>query len=776
VLSVLIGAGSSRAFAQGTSSIQGRITDPSGSGLPNTAIRATSEETGLWRSTLSSADGYYRISDLLPGTYQIQVEYTGFKRFVRSGVRLIADSMIDLNATMEIGNIAETINVTAEAPQLETTVARVSEVVSENEIRSLPSQGRGILNLTTMTPGITAKAEQDYYCCDAFSVYAAPRLTASGSNDFKSDFTLDGITLRYSSGSYWGALFSPNVDAVSEVRVSVSPYLPEYGRVSGPVVQMVTKGGTNDWHGTGQFSNIDSNLNARPYFNPNIPHTYTRYFGGTGGGPLVRNRLFIFGGYQGLREKTAATSQSTVETRAFYDSVVGNRPNSVGAQILKAAPPKVFPASPLPGNPSLGLVSITDPSERTGAQYNARLDYQSASGKDRIYGSYWYTGVDHLNAAARTGFDGFDNTGTHSANVVHTHTFNPHILNEIRFGYTQLDYDQGHEAQTYSVPGITTNDGLSMGNFAWSRSIQTVKSREISELLTITRGRHTFKVGASYRRALNDNTTLLDGDVPAYRFNSMLDFANDGPFMETRALNVTTGKPGARRRYTVQPQLFLFFQDTWQITPNLTMNYGLRWENFYSVWFGKDRDNWQPIANSSQLTPAGISQVVNAKIERFYDDVLTNFGPRVSFAWDPTGNRKFSIRAGFGLLYDEITSGPIFAASNNPPIAYLANAGPDFGVPIVYAMGEAGSSAFLPQFPPNPALVSPGMTPQGAVVGVRSAIGGAISDLEVPRVLDTMIGVQYQVTTDLKLEADYRYRRTTNELLQTNLNRVTLRP
>src|SRR5262249_136580 len=148
--------------------------------------------------------------------------------------------------------------------------------------------------------------------------------------------------------------------------------------------------------------------------------------------------------------------------------------------------------------------------------------------------------------------------------------------------------------------------------------------------------------------------------------------------------------------------------------------------------FGKGRNNWQPLVTESQITPSGIVQVKNAKIESFYDNTWTNFGPRLGFAWDPRGNRKISIRGGFAVLYDELSQGPIVAATNNPPLAYSANAGPQYGLPIVYGIAPPGTL----DFPPNPAFTSPGLDENGAIIGIRSGIGGAPRDIRPPRVYD----------------------------------------
>ncbi|PYV80933.1 MAG: hypothetical protein DMG05_30815, partial [Acidobacteria bacterium] len=199
-------------IAQETSTIQGHIADSSGASVPKAQVKAT----GVSRTALSADDGYYRIVDLLAGSYQVRVEVSGFKTIVKSGVQLSARAITGLNFTLEVGEVSQTVDVTSEEPQVETQIARITEVISETEIKSLPLQGRGVLNVAYMTPGITGKpvggdsgSFVNLWCCDAMSQTGAPNIS-SGGRENKGNFTLDGINMRYTEGSSWGMLFTPN--------------------------------------------------------------------------------------------------------------------------------------------------------------------------------------------------------------------------------------------------------------------------------------------------------------------------------------------------------------------------------------------------------------------------------------------------------------------------------------------------------------------------------------------------------------------------------------
>ena len=250
----------------------------------------------------------------------------------------------------------------------------------------------------------------------------------------------------------------------------------------------------------------------------------------------------------------------------------------------------------------------------------------------------------------------------------------------------------------------------------------------------------------------------------------MLDFANDDAYQELRNLDADTGaaRPGALN--TSGKELTFFVQNTWQVRPNLTFNYGLHWDSYFSNWLGKGRDNWEPIFNSSQVTPDGISQLINQKVDRFYDTDWNNFGPRLSLAWDPSGQGKISIRGGFSVLYDEINHQPLYNLATNPPDTAVVFAGDERGIPIVYGLAPVGTR----DFPPNPNLAVPEVSPEGAFVGTRPGLSGIAQDIKNPLTYDMNVGVEYQLFKDwMSVFGNYRYRRNSNDLYALDANRFT---
>ncbi len=776
---------------QVTSTIQGRISDPSGAVIAGSAIRVTNEATGVFRTVQSLPDGYYRVPGLLAGPYEIRVEQAGFRTLIRKGIELNSETSLQVDVTLQVGDTVQTVEVTAPLPQVETTEARISQVVRTEQIRSLPSIGRGLMWLTVTAPGIQGKAEdtRNTNCCDALSSGASPALSSGGS-ERKAAFFVDGIAMHYGDSSGWNLAFTPNLDSVEEMRVSTNPTSAEEGVLSGVQVQMVTKGGTNTIHGTGHYTLLEDSFNAVPFGarRQTIGNWYQRFFGGTIGGPVIKDRLFFFGAYEGLRERRAAPGGATltVETEAFKNWVTSSRPNSFAAKVLAADPPYRYPTENLrdingDGIMDLGTVALDRPSNRTGSQLNGRVDYVTGSAKDRFYGTYWRTTPTQEILGLRAGND-FDRiTGAEMISGVHSHTFTPNSLNEFRFSTLDgFNWDQKLKNGGYHVPCVLTNDGLQLGpsqlgsGCSFSLEVQNARPYDLRDTFSWNRGAHSWKFGGSYRRVYLTDPTYITGDVPQYNFQSIIDLANDNAFQETRNVDAATGKQRDPFVEVLNQQLSFFAQNSWQVRPGLTLNFGLRWDlydPFKLDGIQQPRNTFGPVFNSDQLNPQGVTAMRNRKLERAFDRDWNNFGPRISVAWDPTRSGRTAIRGGFFVLYDEISSLGLYRGYYaNPPIASLVNAGPQFGIPIVYGLAPVGTR----DFPVNPGMVGPRIDPDlGIFAGTRPNITGHPQDYKQPLVYDANAAFQRQVFTDLALTVSYHYRRNTNDQFNFDANRFS---
>jgi hypothetical protein len=505
--------------------------------------------------------------------------------------------------------------------------------------------------------------------------------------------------------------------------------------------------------------------------------SHYRLFGGTLGGPIIKDRLFVFGAYEGLRSSVTEGGQLLVETQQFRDLVLQLRPNSTAAQVYQTVPPLYYPTSGLedlgtllPGGgfssepdgiPDVGLLSIDSPLKRNGDQINFRLDYQFPNAKDRLFGSYWDTRTVYGRRADRPKLYAETFSDPQMINVVHTRSFTPNILNEARFGRNIIDYGTTYlfEAETMHIPILYSDDG-GVDIYGPQGDYYDLRVYQFADILSMNRGRHAFKFGVDYFHSVvkTDYPSL-----PSFNFQSIFDFANDNPYLDTRTLEVATGRPGSNYQPMSTGDFSLFFQNTWQIRPNLTLNYGLRWELFFpiSLQYAEDVKVHQPIVSSDQLTnPTAIAQIKNQEVNRLYSRDLNNFGPRLGLSWAPGKEGKLVVRAGFGMLYDEIQTTTLSFVAANPPRFFSYSAGPEFGIPIFYGLAEPGTR----NFPTNPDVQTPEVSPEGGIVGSRVNIWGTVSDLKNPLVYDFLGGVQYQLATDLMVQANYKYRRGTSEI------------
>jgi len=776
---------------QVTSTIQGRISDPSGAVIAGSTIRVTNEATGVFRTTQSLADGYYRVPGLLAGPYEIRVEQAGFRTLIRKGIELNSETSLQVDITLQVGETVQTVEVSAPIPQVETTEARISQVMRAEQIRSLPAIGRGLMWLTVTAPGIQGKAEdtRNTNCCDALSSGASPALSSGGA-ERKAAFFVDGIAMHYGDSTGWNLAFTPNLDSVEEMRVSTNPTSAEEGVLSGVQVQMVTKGGTNTIHGTGHYTFLEDSFNAVPFGarRQTIGNWYQRFLGGTIGGPVIKDRLFFFGAYEDLRERRAAPGGTTltVETEAFKNWVTNTRPNSFAAKLLAADPPYRYPTENLrdvngDGVMDLGTVALDRPSNRSGSQFNGRVDYVTRSAKDRFYGTYWRTKPSQEILGLRGGND-FDRiTGADMISGVHSHTFTPNSLNEFRFSTLDgFNWDQKLKNGGYHLPCVLTNDGLQLGpsqlgsGCSFSLEVQNARPYDIRDTFSWNRGAHSWKFGGSYRRVYLTDPTYITGDVPQYNFQSIIDLANDNAFQETRNVDAATGKQRDPFVEVLNQQLSFFAQSSWQVRPGLTFNFGLRWDiydPFKLDGIQQPRNTFGPVFNSDQLTAQGVAAVRNQKLTQAFNRDWNNFGPRISVVWDPTKGGRTVIRGGFFLLYDEISSLGLYRGYYaNPPIASLVNAGPQFGIPIVLGIAPVGTR----DFPINSAMVGPRIDPDlGIFVGTRPNITGHPQDYRQPLVYDVNAAFQRQLFTDLAVTVSYHYRRNTNDQFNFDANRFS---
>jgi hypothetical protein len=699
------------AKAQFSSALQGIVTDSQGGVLPGATVTVTNTTTVLVRDVVTSADGGYRVFSLGAGTYRVEVELAGFRKTERDAVNVGISETKRVDFTLEVSGIAENVTVAAATPLVETEQGRVSGRVDRIQLQEMPLNGRNLYNLIALQPGVTGKGISAIFGAggsgnDSFSGESAPRINASGQRDEANSFTVDDTS---TNGVARGGItnLTPNAESVEEVRVVANNFSAVDGRNSGAQIQVITKAGTNHLRGSGSYYFQNDTLSAKNVFETEVPAFSKKQFGYSIGGPIVRNQIFFFTSYEGLRQSGARGSLFSVETPEFRRFVQQTRPNSTAARLLRDFAPGADPTSnfrdlgspapgqsatgPVDGIPDVGTAFYVPEAWRRGNQFNGRVDYELRPGKDRLYGNAYRTTSYTVNGGIRPAFNVPVLETTHFANVNHTHLFQSTKLNELRVGMMRL-VGTPDTPSHLEIPGITV-DGISagFGTASYPRGWWQT-NWHFKNVFTWAPSAHTWKMGGELRRMYGSavNTTYY---VPAYSFFGILNFANDEPRQMMRYVDPRTGEPVTAYSELRQTEWALFLNDDWKVNRNLTINAGVRYEN-YGTFVDKDGTLrnliWGPGSTfAERLTSARVDLV-----DQFYPPDDNNIAPRLGFAWDPTGEARTSVRGGYGIAYDRLMNLPAENYRHNPPLRASVTLGQVYGTAFTYSLGDP-SKPFL---------------------------------------------------------------------------------
>lgn len=719
ILLLMLGAS---AFAQGSQgTVSGLVIDPSGAVLPDSAITATNTATGETFKTTSNASGLF-VFPLLPvGPYKVEATRTGFAGFAEN-VQVTVGAKIDLKMDLRVATGNQTVEVTAEAPVVETTRTSVSDTVNDRQIATLPTNGRNFLDFTLLTPGVV----RDVRSGDLS--FAGQRgtlnsLTVDGTDNNNNFF---GQTLgRTGSGR---APYQFSEDAVQEFQVNSNGYSAELGRAGGAIINVVTKSGTNSFHGTGFEFFRDRGLNAtdpiygiQREFNlaagkapPLKPGYHFNQFGGDIGGPIVKNRAFFFFDYDGQR-------------------------NITGNPILVTLPTPVGAAQAAAVN---YLSSRINNYDRTFNQdvYLGKVDW-TISARNQLsarYNAQRFTGQGLENSGNTSAFEhtGASLVNSDSGNAQLTTTLNPNLVNVAKFSY-QRDSEPGQANSINPEAFITfTGQTLSVGRNSFSPRETTIHRQEYGDTLSYVRGRHTLKLGAD---ALVDKIlNFFPGNFSgSYSFASLDDFGNSLLKNPVTASGNTylqafpgTGTTGATT-HPDQLQQGYFIQDDWRVNSTLTLNLGAR----YDLETVKQPTVQNPAALAIGLNTANIPNDTN------------NIAPRIGFAWQPRPSQQLVIRGGYGMFY-----------GNTPSILYgTADANNGINVQTLTFSAAAGSP--LPASYPNTLCGAPqavsGCAPPAGFSLAKPTILLFANNYQQPYIEQYNLAVEYQVATDTSLRIGY---------------------
>ena len=882
-------------LAQGTTGrIVGRVADPGGAVLSNVKVTLVNEGTNVSRDIKTNENGDYDFVEVPVGSYRLEFDSAGFKKNVRRGVNLDINQVLTLNMTMQVGAAQEVVDVTSEAPLVETTSTQLGAVVGDRAVSELPLNSRDTYQFLQLQPGVMSTVGSSNSI--VYGSSNAGAVSVNGGRGRSNNFSVNGGDANDQFVNL--PTVQPSPDSIQEFRVLTNTFDAEYGRNSGSVVNVVTKSGTNQFHGNMYEFFRNKVLNSNAYcFSPDgcpKPQFNQNQFGGTFGGPIVKDRTFFFTSYEGRRIRqgipspavivpSAAERPSASQPFADFSSespfpgtltsayALNQRPGcaqaiatqnggatpladntpystytdsggnahpglftnvSIGQEniiplaCMDATAVDLLQLVPTPANGGSIVQTVPVQPER-GDQFTVKIDHRINNSQNLSI--YYYFDDHHLVSpfaqfqAAGANIPGFGSaTGERFQqwNITHTWTINNSTVNEFRFNYnreaqrtfqhpvrTSLVQDSCPAAPTWltaalgavpcfsdgtpgnatgihpnlgpqheGLPFIQLSGGFTIGNNGEGELPQVGNSFQWSDGLSKVVGNHSMKFGGDVRRQRFDQTLYFDVNGEFFFDGS----SSNSTVGDTVFSDYLLGFPGSYGQGSAQVEnvrstgLYLYAQDSWKIRPNITLNYGLRWElNTPIADIGKHVQTFRP-GQSTSVYPCKLSQesinalgtsdctsvfptglvvpgdrgVPNGLTQTYYKA----FAPRIGIAWSPGNSGKTSIRAGWGLFYNPIEQLVLEQFSAEPPFG-----GSSFPVDTMFNqpfLDQSGSFSY-----PNPfnGILSP---PRGQPVDWSTfrpilLFGEFQPHMRSQYSAQYNLTIQRQLTNDLKFEIGY---------------------
>ncbi len=698
-----------RLLAQGsaTGSVIGTIADATGAVVPGVSITLRNTQTNETRTATAGSSGNYEFLNVPIGLYKITAERSGFSKIESSEIEVTVQNASIVNLSLRVGSTQETVTVDARAEVLNTADATLGGLVDNKKVTELPLNGRSFVDLVVLQPGATP-----------IITTGGGRVSATrndggfinGTDDFYNDFTIDGgdfNDIDVPGSGINKALIGTGVppDAIAEFRVITAAADAEFGTLAGAHINVVTKSGTNQFHGTGWEFFRNQSMDARNFYDlAKLPFTLNQ-FGGVVGGPVKKDKNFFFGSYEGYRQTLQTTVVPVVPTPLLLNAVPGGPAFGNLQQLMKA-----FYPAPDPGYSATALVAPVHVVENQGNDRDSYIlrDDAHIGDKNTISGrlvSNHATGTPGviLSTGLQGGNNGFG-WQTFNPQLTYTTLISSSMVNEARFTYNRtalsVDFDAPPSAVTAlgyspnalsatSVPTIAFS-GTGLTNIGWGTSPQGrhVNVFEWTDTLTKTIGRFTIKTGFS---AFRYQPNIVGSDTP----KPSITFSGFGPPFDTSANGITTGKfLSQTQTFNVNPlnssaryprySLFAGFeQNDWRATRDLTLTFGLRYEintiptekygsqrNLYALdGSGNPSDNipitlvpGPGIANVALLQPS-VAHLPYANTHE------AEFEPRFGLAWKPFGSKRLVVRGGYGLYYQRPDLYAYSLGTSNPPVS-----------------------------------------------------------------------------------------------------------
>lgn len=715
-----------------SATLTGVITDPTGALVPDVTVKAINEATNIEYSNITNSEGRYLFPSLKPGSYKVIISAPGFKQSMSEGVVLQVNQAARLDVQMTVGAISEQISITTEAPVLETESGSRGAVIDRTKIVELPLNGRDYNQLALLSPGVLASTPR------LQSVGFKGVFNVNGNRAFQNAFQLDGVDNTSYSNSYRGLnaqIVQPSIEALEEFKIQTNAYSAEFGRSAGALVNAVVRSGTNAVHGSVYEFLRNSELDASNFFANKAglkkPFRQRNQFGAAAGGPIVKNKTFIFGDYEGLRDAAGTVRFSSVPQpiwrQGMFATAIFNpyNPTDTGqdfripatgacndgrgncwripANLIDPVGQKIMNVSPDPNtaSPTVDNNFVGVPVDRNKTdQFDVRGDH-TFSPKLNAFVRYSYVKTNFLRPAPRPGLsegsfnDTFGTADLKSQGLASglIWVISPRMVSETRFGYSMGDYYQyppnygsGCPLELIGLKGAPTDPsicgGIPVQNFPGGNlrrigrttsvpQLQTPRSMNIRQAVSLTHGTHAFKFGAEL---LNVDTSIRDISSLLGNFNYSGRFTGGNGVWENSLADMLLGFPSQYQQDSntifdmYQNMFFLFAQDDWKISRKLTLNMGVRYEFATPP---RERDfKWSNFDSAS-------GAFINAKSGGLFEQALihpdrNNFAPRVGLAY--TATKKMVIRAGYGIFFNHTNRlGREGLLGFNPPFIILGN-------------------------------------------------------------------------------------------------------